>query len=114
MIGEIATASWLDREARRVLDFPRPPFPPAGGAYWLDDDGRPRTDLPVHTWITARTVYVYALAHLAGVSDAGARAEVALRGLAGPLRDGVHGGWLEAAPGESGDKTAYALSLIHI
>ena len=108
MIEEIATASWLDREARRVLDFPRPPFPPDGGAYWLDDDGRPRTDLPVYTWITARTLYVYALAHLAGVPDAGTRAEVALRGLAGPLRDGVHGGWLEAAPEASGDKTAYA------
>jgi len=108
MIGEVATASWLDREGRRILEFPRRPFPPTGGAYWLDDDGAPRTDLPVYTWITARTVYVYSLAHLGRVPEAAARAEVALRGLAGPLRDGVHGGWVESASWESDDKTAYA------
>lgn len=108
MIDEVATATWLDREARRVLDFPREPFPPEGGAYWLDDDGSPRPDLPVYTWITARTAYVYSLAHLARIPGAAFRAEVALRGLAGPLRDPVSGGWVESADPGSTDKTAYA------
>lgn len=108
MIDEIATATWLDAEARRLLDFPREPFPPDGGAYWLDDDGRPRRDLPVHTWISARTAYVYGLAALARMPDAATRSEIALRGLAGPLRDAVHGGWVESSAWDSTDKTAYA------
>lgn len=108
MIGETATASWLEREAARILDFPRPPFPPEGGAYWLDDDGNPRLDLPVETWITARTAYVYSLARLARSPGALERARTALRGLTGPLHDREHGGWVESSPSLSTDKTAYA------
>lgn len=108
MIDEVGTATWLDREARRLLDFPRAPFPPDGGVYWWDDDGAPRLDVPLHTWITARTAYVYGLAHLARIQDTAARTVVALRGLAGPLRDPLNGGWVDSSSWESTDKTLYA------
>jgi hypothetical protein len=83
-------------------EFGRGIIHPDGGAAWLDDDGRPDLDRPVHTWITTRTVHVYALAHLAGVDGAGDIAAAALRGLGGPLRDPVHGGWY-ASTGRGAD-----------
>ncbi|MGX5682900.1 AGE family epimerase/isomerase [Schumannella luteola] len=111
VIGEVATATWLEQEARRLLEFPRPPFPPEGGAYWLDDDGHPLTGKPVLTWITARTAYVYSLAVIAGHADALGRAETALRGLTGPLRDHTRGGWFESEA-RTGEKTAYAHAAV--
>ncbi|KZE90601.1 AGE family epimerase/isomerase [Microbacterium sp. TNHR37B] len=108
----ILSASGRSREARRLLAFPQPPFPPQGGAYWLDDDGRPLQDEPVWTWITARTAHVYGLAHLAGAPDARWRAEVALRGLRGPLRDERDGGWFESSPSRRTHKTAYTHAAV--
>ena len=43
---------WLDDEFRRLLAFGRDIIHPDGGAAWLDDDGRPDLDRPVHSWIT--------------------------------------------------------------
>jgi sulfoquinovose isomerase len=94
--------AWLDAEFRRLLEFGRDIVHPDGGAAWLDDDGRPDLDRPVHTWITTRTVHVYALGHLAGVEGAADIAAAALRGLAGPLRDPEHGGWYAAVGGPGG------------
>jgi mannose/cellobiose epimerase-like protein (N-acyl-D-glucosamine 2-epimerase family) len=93
---------WLDAEFRRLLEFGRGIVHPDGGAAWLDDDGRPDLDRPVHTWITTRTVHVYALGHLAGVEGAGDVAAAALGGLTGPLRDPEHGGWY-ASTGRGAD-----------
>src|SRR5690348_3879771 len=93
-------AAWLDAEFRRLLAFGEHVVHPDGGAAWLDDDGRPDLTRPVFTWITARTVHVYALGHLLGVPGAEGIAAAALRGLVdGPLRDPVHGGWYVAAGG---------------
>ncbi len=108
----LMSASGRSHEARRLLSFPQPPFPAQGGAYWLDDDGRPLQDEPVWTWITARTAHVYGLAHLAGAPDAQSRAEIALRGLRGPLRDERHGGWFESSPSRSSHKTAYTHAAV--
>jgi sulfoquinovose isomerase len=98
--------AWLDAELRRLLDFGRGTIHPDGGAAWLDDDGRPDLDKPVYTWITARTVHVYALGHLAGVEGAGDIATAALRGLGGLLRDQVNGGWYAAVAGRGRDDAA--------
>ena len=88
--------AWLDAECRRLLAFGRDIVHPDGGAAWLDDDGRPDPARPVFTWITARTVHVYALGHLLGVEGSREIAAKALRGLGGQLHDPVHGGWYTA------------------
>ena len=88
--------AWLDAELRRLLAFGRDVVHPAGGAAYLDVDGRPDLERPVHTWITARTVHVYALGALLGVPGSAAVARGALEGLTGRLRDREHGGWFHA------------------
>jgi mannose/cellobiose epimerase-like protein (N-acyl-D-glucosamine 2-epimerase family) len=95
--------AWLDRECRRLLDFGRDVIHPDGGAAWLDDDGRPDLTRPVFTWITARTVHVYALGHLMGVPGAGDIAERALRAFGGLLADPAHGGWYVSVGPEGTD-----------
>jgi mannose/cellobiose epimerase-like protein (N-acyl-D-glucosamine 2-epimerase family) len=97
--------AWLDRELHRLLAFGRQSGHPDGGAAWLDDDGRPDLTRPVFTWITARTVHVYALGHLLGVDGAAGVAGQALRGLGGQLRDPVHGGWYAAVGPDGWDDT---------
>jgi sulfoquinovose isomerase len=87
---------WLAAECRRLLDFGRRSVHPLGGAAWLDDDGVPDLDRPVHTWITARTVHVHGLGTLLGVEGSAAIAAGALDGLRGVLRDADHGGWFAA------------------
>ncbi len=84
---------WLDRECRRLLEFGRALPHPDGGAAWLDERGRPDLTQGVHTWITARTVHVYAVGALLGFPGADAIADAALAGLAGVLHDDDNGGW---------------------
>ncbi len=86
-------AAWLDAECRRLLEFGRALPHPDGGAAWLDDRGRPDLMQGVHTWITARTVHVYAAGHLLGFTGADAVADAALAGLTGVLHDDENGGW---------------------
>jgi mannose/cellobiose epimerase-like protein (N-acyl-D-glucosamine 2-epimerase family) len=104
--------AWLHEESLRLLDFPRAPFPPQGGSYWLADDGSPWTDRPVYTWITARMTYVYALAALERVPRAAERSDRALRGLLGPLRDDRFGGWFESTSPQGEHKSAYAHAFV--
>ena len=60
--------AWLDQHVRDLLDFGRAHVvAPGGGAAYLGDDGRPWTDRGVQTWITCRTVHVYALGAMLGV-----------------------------------------------
>ena len=91
--------SWLTDECRRLFEFGRRLEHPAGGAAWLDDEGRPDNDRPVFTWITARMAHVYCLAQLLGDPDGAALADISLAGLSGPLRDSEHGGWLPQIAG---------------
>lgn len=88
--------AWLAAELDRLLGFGARLAAPGGGAAWLDDHGAPDPAQGVHTWITARTVHVYALAATAGRAGAAPIARAALEGLTGPLRDGTHGGWFTA------------------
>jgi mannose/cellobiose epimerase-like protein (N-acyl-D-glucosamine 2-epimerase family) len=62
----------------------------------LSDSGERVPERGVLTWLTGRTVHVYALGHLLGVPGSRGIAQAALDGLIGPeapLRDPVHGGW---------------------
>jgi sulfoquinovose isomerase len=88
--------AWLDAECRRLLAFGRRVVHPAGGAAWLDDDGEPDLDRPVHTWITSRTVHVFGLGALLGVEGCTSIATAALEGLRTTLHDAGHGGWFGA------------------
>lgn len=69
---------------------------PAGGAAWLDDDGRPDLGRGVLTWITCRMLHVHSIAALTGRPGSRALAQRLLDGLAGPLRDSAHDGWYSA------------------
>ncbi|WP_435736587.1 AGE family epimerase/isomerase [Cellulosimicrobium sp. PMB13] len=85
--------AWLDAHLRSLLDFGRAVVAPGGGAAYLDTTGRPDPRSGVRTWITSRTVHVYALGTMLGVPGCRRIAEGALRGLQGPLLDREHGGW---------------------
>ena len=107
-------------ERRRLLRFARAAEVPAGFG-WLDNRGAPDPTEPVHTWITTRMTYVFALAHLAGESDAVdgralALAEHGVRALGGPLQDTERGGWFASvsADGSPADvrKQAYAHAFV--
>lgn len=112
----------IDRseERRRLLRFAGAAEVPAGFG-WLDERGAPDPAEPVHTWITTRMTYVFALAHLAGESDAvdgraHALAEHGVRALSGPLHDTERGGWFASvsSDGSPGDlrKQAYAHAFV--
>lgn len=107
-------------ERRRLLRFARAAEVPTGFA-WLDEHGAPDLTEPVHTWITTRMTYVFALADLAGESDAvagraGALAGHGVRALAGPLRDAERGGWFAAVSSAGAPvdtrKQAYAHAFV--
>ncbi|RJK96245.1 AGE family epimerase/isomerase [Vallicoccus soli] len=101
---------WLDEECRRLLAFGARAAHPLGGAAWLGPTGEPAVDEPVRTWITARTVHVQSLGHLLGVPGCGPRADAALAGLTGVLRDAEHGGWHPSVAADGtpeGGKAAY-------
>jgi len=91
--------AWLDAELRRLLDFGRRIIHPIGGAAWLDDTGAPDLTRPVHTWITSRTIHVYALGAMLGVEGCTQVASAALDGLRTTLHDDEHGGWFGAVNG---------------
>jgi sulfoquinovose isomerase len=99
---------WLQAHAASLLAFGRRTPVAGGGAAWLDDTGAPLPDRPIYTWLTARTVHVYALGHLLGIPGSRPIAETALAGLTGLLHDDDHGGWYPSvspdgkpAPGKS-------------
>jgi len=94
--GAWPDSDWLDDECRRLLGFGRRVIHPLGGAAWLDDDGAPDLDRPVHTWITSRTVHVFGLGALLGVEGGTPIATAALAGLRTTLHDDEHGGWFGA------------------
>lgn len=111
--------AWLQRQTELQLRFARR-FPhPEGGSFYLDDDGQPDLGKPVHTFVTARMLHAYSLGHLAGIPGCTPLAAQALTGLAGPLRDPVHGGWfasISASHSENdqrdGAKVGYAHAFV--
>ena len=108
---------WLDEQLRRQLAFGAG-FPhPDGGASWLDETGRPDLSRPVLTWITARMAHVYSLGELAGIDGCWRLADLALKGLTGPLHDPEHGGWFASVgPGRMLDdtKSCYATAFVQL
>ncbi|ROS72132.1 AGE family epimerase/isomerase [Cellulomonas sp. PhB143] len=107
-------ATWRAAEVRRLLDFGAASLLPGGGAAWLDDDGVPDLEKPVHTWITSRMAHTYAVAHLLGVEGSAERAELALRGLTSVLAD-PDGGWVASRGPHGavdGTKQAYAHAFV--
>ena len=106
---------WLDDHFRALLGFGRLAGLPSGGGAWLDDAGQPWPDKGVHTWITARTVHVYALGALAGVPGCRPVAEAALAGFTGVLHDDEHGGWFSSVATDGtrpDEKAAYAHAFV--
>ncbi len=109
-------AAWRRRQFLDLVEFGRASLRPGGGAYWLDDDGRPVRDRPVESWITSRMAHTFALAHLLGVPDAGDATDLALDGLRRYLADEAHGGWFASRGPSEGDvvgaKQAYAHAFV--
>jgi sulfoquinovose isomerase len=107
---------WLDDETRRLLDFGRHVVRDGGGAFSLDDQGAPRLNQPIETWITARMVHVYGLGMLLGRPEAEAIASGCLDGLLGTLADADHGGWHTAVDADGApittEKSCYAHAFV--
>jgi mannose/cellobiose epimerase-like protein (N-acyl-D-glucosamine 2-epimerase family) len=96
-VDDPAHHRWLEDEAARLLMFYRGSADPAGGFYWLDDDGRPTPGEPTYLWITARMVHGFSLAHLLGEQHVAELVDHGLQALGGLLRDQDHGGWFWSA-----------------
>jgi len=91
---------WLDDQARSLTRFAAASVRGEGGFWWLDDDGRPDTLEPLHTWIACRMTHVFGLGHLRGDPGAAAIADHGVAALDLLLRDPEHGGWFSSvAPG---------------
>lgn len=104
---------WLQDQFAAQLRFGRG-FPhPDGGAHYLGPDGRPDPSRPVHTWVTARMLHVYALGHLAGLPGCLPLSECALAGLTGPLRDADHGGWYASVGPDAGQRDETKAGYAH-
>ncbi|GAB3598493.1 AGE family epimerase/isomerase [Angustibacter peucedani] len=83
----------LDVECRRLVELARGSVDPRGGFGWMDDEGVPEPDRPLHLWITCRMTHVFGLAHLLRVDGAGDLADRGIAALTGLLHDDEHGGW---------------------
>jgi len=103
----------LAAETARLLEFGKASVWAGGrGAAYLDSQGEPDFSLGIQTWITARMVHTFALAHLLGVAGADQVAAQALAGLTGVLHDSEYGGWyhgvdINGQPDLAAGKTAY-------
>jgi mannose/cellobiose epimerase-like protein (N-acyl-D-glucosamine 2-epimerase family) len=114
-VEQVDHRGWLARQLEAQLRFAREFAHPDGGAWYLDDAGRPDESQPVATWITARMAHVYSLGHLAGLPGCRPLAAAALDGLTGRLRDEVNGGWFATlGPDHERDETkgAYANAFV--
>jgi mannose/cellobiose epimerase-like protein (N-acyl-D-glucosamine 2-epimerase family) len=103
-----------DAEGRRLLAFARHSRVDGIGFGWLDDTGAIDRSQGVHTWITARMTYVFALAALQGEPGALDLAEHGVTSLAsGPLRDREHGGWLGSVSDAGSPRAVAKLAYDH-
>ncbi len=104
---------WLREQFAAQLRFARGFAHPAGGAWYLDDNGRPDRSRPVQTWITSRMLHVYSLGHLAGIPGCAPLAATAMAGLTGPLHDDLNGGWFASADPETGTRDGTKAGYAH-
>jgi sulfoquinovose isomerase len=108
--------SW--RHAARVdlLQFARRSERPDGGFVWLDDAGEADPDKNLELWINARMTYVFALAHLAGTSDAQRLAEHGVAALRTLFHDDENGGWFDEVDtdGRTGDTDKRCYGHAHV
>ena len=113
-LGEPGHERWLIEHGRALLAFGRRTGEGADGAAWLDLDGNPDAAHPAFAWHTARMVHVYALGALEGIPGCAPVAAAVMRGLHGPLRDTVNGGWFTelGSDGPTDEKACY--SHVHI
>jgi len=83
---------WLAEQATDLEAFARKSRLPDGFG-WQDSAGAVDREQPIHTWITCRMTFVFALAHLRGVPDSEGLVDHGLNALTGFLHDGEHDGW---------------------
>lgn len=106
--------AWLDELRSGLIDFYQPNvIDPAGGYFWLGNDGRPNREQPKGLWIAARMVHCFSLAHLFGRPGAKEVADHGISYLQGPGRDSRNGGWY-AVVGEPGDDRKELYGLAHV
>lgn len=107
--------TWLDEHRNRLVDFYQPAIiDPAGGFFWLGNDGTPKPEQGKGLWIAARMVHCFSLLHLLGRAGA---LEVARHGvdyLRGDGHDAQYGGWFaEVAPdGRNDAKELYGIAHV--
>lgn len=107
--------NFLAQIRQNLLDFGHRFPSPAGGAYYLGDDGTPWPEKGRETWITSRMAHVYSIGAILGGLEEGVLADAALRGLRGELHDQTHGGWyagLTAAGDIMPTKQCYAHAFV--
>ncbi|MBR1798001.1 MAG: AGE family epimerase/isomerase [Clostridiales bacterium] len=115
IIDTYENKSFLDSNAKALLEFGRLFPSPGGGSYYLGDDGTPWTDRPRETWITSRMAHVYSIGCMLGDEKSRALAEAAIRGLNGELKDEVNGGWYAGLTKDNvplPDKQCYAHAFV--
>jgi sulfoquinovose isomerase len=107
----------LPPAGRSLLEFARAARNDPVGFTWLDEDGRPDPDRGVHTWISTRMTFAFALGSRLGVDGAGDLAAHGVRSLLGPQQDAEHGGWFECVAADGSGpvapgKAAYAHAFV--
>ncbi|QBI55550.1 AGE family epimerase/isomerase [Streptomonospora litoralis] len=112
---EPAPLDWTREQRSGLIDWAERSRQEHGFA-WLDDDGRPRAEQGVQTWITARTTHVAALHSREHAGAAADLAEHGVRALRTSLYDSEHGGWFstvafDGSPTDT-DKAAYQHAFV--
>jgi len=109
---------WLRQQANALFDFFEPEsINPAGGFYFLDDEGRAirDRDLPRPLHATTRMVHCFAIAHLMGRPGASDFIDHGMATLLGHHRDQKYGGYVwsfdDDGPRES-EKLAYGHAFV--
>jgi mannose/cellobiose epimerase-like protein (N-acyl-D-glucosamine 2-epimerase family) len=101
----------------RLIAFGRGAALPGGvGFGWLGADGTVDETQPCPLYVNARMTYVFALAHLQGVTGADALAAAGLDAFASRYADRVNGGWFSsvAASGQVTDFTKSNYAHAHV
>ena len=103
-----------DAEGRRLLAFARHSRVDGAGFGWLGETGELDRTQGVHTWITARMTYVFALAALRGEPSALDLAGHGVTSLmSGPLRDREYAGWLGSVDADGAPRAVAKLAYDH-
>ncbi len=112
LLDDPAHLSALDTECRRVLRFAEASRHPDGGFAELDDEGRPKLDRPVPTWLSARMTHVFALGHLLGIPGHDRLLGHGVTALESLLHDREYDGWFAAVRPTAPAKEAYQHAFV--